>query len=91
MPAIPPAGSARCQPPSNPTVKRQPEADDATRFRGGVRSHRRSGANSGSSWDQWIAGELADRPKRPWFKPLVILLGVLVLAAAGVVLFIDLS
>jgi hypothetical protein len=72
-------------------MKRLPEADDATRFRGGVRSHRRAGADTKSTWEEWIAGDLADRPKRNWLKILMLLVGVLVLAALGVAFFIDLN
>ncbi len=70
-------------------MKRPEPADDSTRFRGGVRYHRRAGSQPQSSWDQWVAGGNPDRPKRNWLGALGILLGIVALIGIGVALFIE--
>lgn len=70
--------------------------DDSARFRGKVRHHHRVGGQPLTSWEEWIAGEMADRPKRTWFwlhflKILAVVLGVAILIAIGVGLYIEMS
>lgn len=72
-------------------MKRITPIDESARFRGRVRHHHRVGGQPLSSWDEWIAGELADRPRRRWLKILAVVLGMFILIALGVWGFIEMS
>lgn len=77
-------------------MKRITPIDESARFRGKVRHHHRLGGQSPTSWEEWIAGEMADRPKQTWLrlnllKIIAIVLGVAILIAIGVGLFIEMS
>lgn len=73
-------------------MKRLERTDGSARFSGGVRRHHRASGKTPSSWEEWVAGERAERPSRSWAVILGRALGLLLvlLAAMGVFYFVTL-
>lgn len=65
-------------------MNRLPNQNDEARFSGNLRHYHRAGAGQQRSWDDWVEGAGADRPRtRKWGK--IIGISLALLALGGVI------